>query len=216
MELPTKQGSKDKVNYFVCTLGQAEPFSPKRPHTFTVNDFLDEQHLRVPDLPAVGFPTPQEAGKWTAQVLSKCLDQPCHLDRSMVGSLLGDQFFVEQSLLVRTSISSKFQAAIRQNVFYFLSAPYLESCPAYADRRVLTIAIAFADLRQKTIEKAHCIRGQINDESNAPKNAALLCSSSDEFLLAWLGLMRLGYSVLLIAYDNRPNGNPLKLIWISS
>ena len=80
------------------------------------------------------------------------------------------------------------------------------------ERQDLTVPTAFADLRQKSIDKAWLIHANIKDESNAPKNAALLCSSSEDFLFAWLGLMRLGYSVLLIAYDNRHGGDLLKLI----
>ncbi|KAL9601196.1 MAG: hypothetical protein Q9219_002696 [cf. Caloplaca sp. 3 TL-2023] len=42
-----------------------------------------------------------------------------------------------------------------------------------------------------------------------PQTLALLCSSSLEFLYTWLALMRLGYSVLLIAYA------VMKTVWIA-
>lgn len=35
---------------------------------------------------------------------------------------------------------------------------------------------------------------------NASDTAGLLCSSTPEFILTWLGLMRLGISVLILAY----------------
>lgn len=111
MERPEAQTPLDEINYFVCTLGQARPFSPKTPHTFTVNDFLDEQHIRVPDLPAAAFPKPQEAGEWTAQMLSKCPDQiyslACSIGRSLLGVFMSFVVNVDESLYDRTIISHK-------------------------------------------------------------------------------------------------------------
>lgn len=63
--------------------------------------------------------------------------------------------------------------------------------------------IAFKDLQQYSIADARDI-GQLLHENETPstqdKTIALLCPSSVDFLFGWLALMRLGYSVLLIAY----------------
>ena len=63
--------SDDTINYFTCTLGQAQTCGRKRPEGHTVNDFLDKQSNEAPLLPAVAFPQPQDSGKWAARILSK-------------------------------------------------------------------------------------------------------------------------------------------------
>ena len=47
---------QDRLNYFVCTLGQASEINEKGPHEFTtINEFIDFQAEHYPDSPAVGF-----------------------------------------------------------------------------------------------------------------------------------------------------------------
>lgn len=59
------------INYFVCTLGQAKILNHDKPHAFrTVNEFIDGQNDRVPNLTAVGFPKPQS---WESRTFSECL-----------------------------------------------------------------------------------------------------------------------------------------------
>lgn len=58
---------------------------------------------------------------------------------------------------------------------------------------------AFHDLRRKTLAYAHAFE-QILSDRRPSRTIGLLCPSSEDFLFAWLGLMRCGYSVLLIAY----------------
>lgn len=65
--------------------------------------------------------------------------------------------------------------------------------------------IAFADLRQESIAKAHHIESQWSHEDAARRNAALLCSSSEDFLITWLAVMRLRCPVLLVAYGGQPS-----------
>ena len=66
------QPSDKDNNYFVCTLGQAaQQLSLSGDDIFdfrTVNEFVDRQATRVPKLPAVGFPIPQQIGLWQTQV----------------------------------------------------------------------------------------------------------------------------------------------------
>lgn len=63
--------SPPNLNYFTCTLGQAVEVNSARPHEFeTINDFLDVQASRYPDLPAVGFPRPGADG-WVVDIFSK-------------------------------------------------------------------------------------------------------------------------------------------------
>ena len=50
----------ETINYFVCTLGQAKGLNYGKPHAFkTVNEFIDWQKDRIPDLIAVAFPNLQ-------------------------------------------------------------------------------------------------------------------------------------------------------------
>ena len=97
-----------------------------------------------------------------------------------------------------------FQVLLSSHVkghFLWSFDPYYVHFIGTTRRRYLIIPLAFADLRQRSIEKALYIHANITAEGKATRNAALLCSSSEDFLLAWLGLMRLGFPVLLIAYD---------------
>ena len=63
---------------------------------------------------------------------------------------------------------------------------------------------AYRDLHRGSVMFAERLRGDLEDkiddfrEDNS--TVALLCPSSPLFLFAWLGLMRLGLSVLLIAW----------------
>ncbi|KAI9784017.1 MAG: putative secondary metabolism biosynthetic enzyme [Peltula sp. TS41687] len=64
-----------ETNYFICTIGQAGLINAQSPHKFsTINKFIDEQALSVPDLPAVGFPIPPQTGdkdaSWTYRVVT--------------------------------------------------------------------------------------------------------------------------------------------------
>ncbi|KAI4136432.1 MAG: hypothetical protein L6R39_007789, partial [Caloplaca ligustica] len=65
---------------------------------------------------------------------------------------------------------------------------------------------SFLQLRTLSLQFAdafHELLGPLDIQSrpdDPPVAVALLCSSSVEFLFTWLGLMRLGYSVLLVAY----------------
>ena len=45
-------------NYFTCTLGQAAQYQETKSDYATISEFLDDQVLRVPKLPAVGFYRP--------------------------------------------------------------------------------------------------------------------------------------------------------------
>ncbi len=72
------------------------------------------------------------------------------------------------------------------------------------NERLIYVTSAFQDLRQSSISLGHRLL-QHGPLSAPPlvgthRTVALLCSSSIDFLFAWLALMRLGYSVLLIAY----------------
>ena len=66
---------------------------------------------------------------------------------------------------------------------------------------ILTLP-AFSDLFRGSSIFAELLKGDIGElhtEGDRQQTIALLCPSSPLFLFAWLGLMRLGYSVLLIA-----------------
>lgn len=67
------------------------------------------------------------------------------------------------------------------------------------------IIYTFQDLRLSSILVGQRLRkcGQLPSETE--KTVALLCPSSVSFLLHWLALMRLGYSVLLIAPQCQPS-----------
>lgn len=64
---------------------------------------------------------------------------------------------------------------------------------------------AFRDLCIGSASYARLLHNVLSEEGestdvDAKQTVALLCSSSPVFLFAWLGLMRLGYAALLIAY----------------
>ncbi|MCJ1464215.1 hypothetical protein MMC07_002828 [Pseudocyphellaria aurata] len=69
----------------------------------------------------------------------------------------------------------------------------------------------FSDLRQQSIHTAKALSNSItriypgNGKASTGRTVALLCPSSVESLFAWLGLMRLGFSVLLIAPQCQPS-----------
>ena len=63
---------------------------------------------------------------------------------------------------------------------------------------------AFHDLYHGSLAFAGLLRDALAEESqhtdsSPERTIALLCPSSPVFLFAWLGLMKLGYAVLLIA-----------------
>lgn len=65
----------EQTNYFVCTLGQAALINAIHPRPqLSVNEFIDEQAARIPDLPAVGFALPSRGGardeSWSYRALS--------------------------------------------------------------------------------------------------------------------------------------------------
>lgn len=66
--------------------------------------------------------------------------------------------------------------------------------------RVLT----FADVDQGTAVVAQRLLQSLGRAAKGPETVALLCHSSPEFLFVWLALMKLGYSVLLIAPQCQP------------
>jgi acyl-CoA synthetase (AMP-forming)/AMP-acid ligase II len=66
--------------------------------------------------------------------------------------------------------------------------------------RDLICALAFEDLLQGSIAIGQVLSKSLQANTSPTKTVALLCPSSIDFLFAWLGLMRLGHSVLLIAY----------------
>ena len=64
----------------------------------------------------------------------------------------------------------------------------------------LNSSLAFEDLRQGSITIGQALSKSLHADTLSGKTVALLCPSSIDFLFAWLGLMRLGCSVLLVAY----------------
>jgi len=68
------------------------------------------------------------------------------------------------------------------------------------DHEILT----FGTLKQAVIAAAQALKNAL--VLSKDDTVALLCSSSPEFLLAWLGLIRLGHSVLLLAPQSSPGG----------
>lgn len=63
--------------------------------------------------------------------------------------------------------------------------------------------LTFAQLHESSIRASRILRSRISprrNESGVHGNViALLCPSSMDFILIWLGLMRLGYTVLFLA-----------------
>jgi len=65
--------------------------------------------------------------------------------------------------------------------------------------------LTFADIDQGThVFASRLCNPRGPSPSDTPHTVALLCHSSPEFLFTWLGLMRLGYAVLLIAPQCQP------------
>ncbi|KAF2109008.1 male sterility protein-domain-containing protein [Lophiotrema nucula] len=64
--------------------------------------------------------------------------------------------------------------------------------------------LTFRDVEEGTKAFADQTLKTYGDAVQTPQTVALLCHSSMEFLLAWLGLMKLGHSVLLIAPQCQP------------
>ena len=65
-------------------------------------------------------------------------------------------------------------------------------------------ASAFQDLQLLSTSLGNRLLqyGPLSPPTQSHKTVAFLCPSSIDFLFGWLALMRLGYSVLLIAYVN--------------
>lgn len=65
----------------------------------------------------------------------------------------------------------------------------------------LTLDFTYRELRTYSIGTASRLRRRLQvSDRNASGTAGLLCSSTPEFVLTWLGLMRLGISVMILAY----------------
>lgn len=64
--------------------------------------------------------------------------------------------------------------------------------------------LTFADVDQGTTVFAERLSRALCRGPKGPETVALLCHSSPEFLFTWLALMKLGYSVLLIAPQCQP------------
>lgn len=64
--------------------------------------------------------------------------------------------------------------------------------------------LTFADVEQGTTVFAQRLLQTLGRSSDGPETVALICHSSPEFLFTWLALMKLGYSVLLIAPQCQP------------
>ncbi|KAF9692411.1 hypothetical protein EKO04_009478 [Ascochyta lentis] len=64
--------------------------------------------------------------------------------------------------------------------------------------------LTFGDVNQGTNVFAERLFRVLHRSPKGPETVALLCHSSPEFLFTWLALMKLGYSVLLIAPQCQP------------
>lgn len=69
---------------------------------------------------------------------------------------------------------------------------------------LILIVTAFGELHRASIVFAGLLKGELQEKGNDPRGdhsytVALLCPSSPLFLFTWLGLIRLGLSVLLVA-----------------
>ncbi|KKY31864.1 putative l-aminoadipate-semialdehyde dehydrogenase [Diaporthe ampelina] len=72
------------------------------------------------------------------------------------------------------------------------------------DGRVIKSDFTYRELRAYSLATAARLRRRLQvSDRNASGTAGLLCSSTPEFILTWLGLMRLGISVMLLAYLER-------------
>lgn len=61
--------------------------------------------------------------------------------------------------------------------------------------------LTFGGLSSRSKRAAKVLSKELHGcvEENQPATIGLICSSSLEFVLTWLGLMRLGYTALLLA-----------------
>lgn len=62
-----------ELNYFTCTLGEAQKHNLTNAEFKNINSFLNYQSKYIPDHPAVGFyqpPPNRENGEWTSKILS--------------------------------------------------------------------------------------------------------------------------------------------------
>lgn len=70
--------------------------------------------------------------------------------------------------------------------------------PAYT---LTYLDFTYRELRTYSLATATRLRRRLQvSDRNASGTVGLLCSSTPEFILTWLGLMRLGISVMLLAY----------------
>lgn len=77
------------------------------------------------------------------------------------------------------------------------SPTVIQRPPAYT----LTLDFTYRELRIYSLATAARLRRRLQvSDRNASGTVGLLCSSTPEFILTWLGLMRLGISVMLLAY----------------
>ncbi|KAF4977475.1 hypothetical protein FZEAL_5994 [Fusarium zealandicum] len=67
--------------------------------------------------------------------------------------------------------------------------------------------LSFQELSNWSIRAAQTLSSQLGlcNENESSTTIGLLCTSSVDFVLTWLGLVRLGYSVLLLAPQLEPN-----------
>ena len=78
----TRNGERDdeeesRLNYFVCTLGEAAAINAKNPHPWkTINNFIDYQASKYSANPAVAFPAPSGSthkdSEWGHLIYSRC------------------------------------------------------------------------------------------------------------------------------------------------
>ena len=84
------------------------------------------------------------------------------------------------------------------SVTYSKSSLYMQ----HRNEKLISLPSAFQDLQLLSISLGHRLLqyGKLSPPLQSNTTLALLCPSSVDFLFGWLALMRLGYSVLLIAY----------------
>ncbi|EKG14906.1 AMP-dependent synthetase/ligase [Macrophomina phaseolina MS6] len=63
----------------------------------------------------------------------------------------------------------------------------------------------FSSLRKGSLSAANLLSRKFGEKLRQRQTVGLLCPSSPTFLFAWLGLMRLGHAVLLIAPQSQPS-----------
>ena len=72
---------------------------------------------------------------------------------------------------------------------------------ASANRDAASPVSSFSELRYMSLLSAQLLASHVGaaEDSNTLCPIGLLCTSSLDFILTWLGLMRLGYSTLFLA-----------------